>query len=139
MHVDSSFSYLRFAEAVSFDIKSYAGAVQYRIYLKFKPRSAERFSLRIVSSDFYPFYTMLLYISAYNIFIDRPLSLYNLCLAQVFIMGFNSYNVTVNHAPCTVRRQMYFPIRRTIRYIDSAGDIIFTCTQCSIEAYNFDM
>ena len=29
MHVDFSFSYLRFAEAVSFDIKkSYAGAIQ---------------------------------------------------------------------------------------------------------------
>ena len=28
MHVDLSFSYLRFAEAASFDKKSYAGAVQ---------------------------------------------------------------------------------------------------------------
>ncbi len=112
---------------------------EYRIYLKFNPRSTERFTLRVVPSDFYPFYTMLLYISAYNIFIDRPLSLYNICLAQVFSMGFNSYNVTRIHAPLTVRRRMYFPIRRTIRYIDSAGDIVFTCTQCSIEAYNFDM
>jgi hypothetical protein len=33
MHVDFSFSYLRFAEAVSFDIKkSYVGAVQWLSY-----------------------------------------------------------------------------------------------------------
>jgi len=82
---------------------------------------------------------MLLYLSAYNIYIDRPLTLFNLCLAQAFMMGYNSFNVTSRHAPITVRRQMYFPIRRTIRFVDSVGNINFSCTQCSVEAYNFDI
>jgi len=112
---------------------------EYRMYLKFNPRSTEVFTARIIHNEFYSFHVMLLYISAFNIYIDRPLSLFNLCLAQIFIMGFNSYNVTGHHAPFTVRRQMYFPIRRTIRYVDSAGDIIFSCTQCAVEAYNFDI
>jgi hypothetical protein len=34
---------------------------------------------------------------------------------------------------------LYFPIRRTIRFIDSAGDINFSCTQCAVEAYNFNI
>jgi hypothetical protein len=113
--------------------------VEYRIYLKFNPRSVERFSCKIIHSDFHPFFTMLLYLSAYNIFIDRPLTLYNQCLSQVFIMGYNLHNVVGGKAPYTVRCQMFFPIRRPLRYIDSAGNIIFTCTQCYVDAYNFNM
>jgi hypothetical protein len=112
---------------------------EFYLYLKFNPRATEVFTARIVSSELYSFHVLLLYISAYNIYIDRPLTLFNLCLAQTFSMGYNSYNVTSRHAPITVRRQMYFPIRRTIRYIDSAGDIVFTCTQCAVEAYNFNI
>ncbi len=97
------------------------------------------FTARIVPNEFYPFHVLLLYISAYNIYIDRPLTLFNLCLAITFSMGYNSYNVTPFHAPFTVRRQMFFPIRRTIRFIDSAGDINFSCTQCAVEAYNFNI
>jgi hypothetical protein len=112
---------------------------EFYMYLKFNPRAAEIFTARIVSNEFYSFHVLLLYISAYNIYIDRPLTLFNLCLAQTFLMGYNSYNVTPRHAPITVRRQMYFPIRRTIRFVDSAGNINFSCTQCSVEAYNFDI
>jgi len=113
--------------------------VEYRINLKFNPRSVERFSCRIIHSNFYPFHTMLLYLSAYNIFIDRPLTLYNQCLSQVFIIGFNLHNVVEGRVPDTVRRPMFFPIRRPLRYIDSASNIIYTCTQCNVEAYNFNM
>ena len=112
---------------------------EFRIYLKFNPRATEVFTARIIHNEFYAFPVLLLYLSAYNIYIDRPLTLFNLCLAQTFSMGYNSYNVTPFHAPLTVRRQMYFPIRRTIRYVDSAGNIVFTCTQCSVEAYNFNI
>ncbi len=112
---------------------------EFRMYLKFNSRATELFTARIIHYEFYPFHVMLLYLSAYNIFIDRPLTLFNLCLAQTFSMGYNSYNVTPFHAPFTVRRQMYFPIRRTIRFIDSSGDINFSCTQCAVEAYNFSI
>jgi hypothetical protein len=112
---------------------------EFRMYLKFNSRATELFTARIIHDEFYPFHVMLLYLSAYNIFIDRPLTLFNMCLAQTFSMGFNSYNVTPFHAPFTVRRQMYFPIRRTIRFIDSSGDINFSCTQCAVEAYNFNI
>ncbi len=112
---------------------------EFYMYLKFNPRATEVFTARIVSNEFYSFHVLLLYITAYNIYFDQPLTLFNLCLAQTFSMGYNSYNVTSRHAPITVRRQMYFPIRRTIRYVDSAGNIVFTCTQCSVEAYNFDI
>jgi hypothetical protein len=81
------------------------------MYLKFNPRATEVFTARIIHNEFYSFHVMLLYLSAYNIYIDRPLTLFNLCLAQTFVMGYNSQNVTPFHAPLTVRRQMYFPIR----------------------------
>jgi hypothetical protein len=112
---------------------------EFRMYLKFNPRATEVFTARIIHDEFYPFHVMLLYLSAYNIYIDRPLTLFNLCLAQAFSMGYNSQNVTPFHAPLTVRRQLYFPIRRTIRFIDSSGDINFSCTQCAVEAYNFNI
>ncbi len=112
---------------------------EFRMYLKFNPRATEVFTARIIHNEFYSFHVMLLYLFAYNIYIDRPLNLFNLCLAQAYIMGYNSVNVTSRHAPVTVRRQMYFPIRRTIRFVDSAGHINYSCTQCSVEAYNFDI
>jgi hypothetical protein len=112
---------------------------EFRMYLKFNPRATEVFTARIIHNEFYSFHVMLLYLSAYNIYIDLPLTLFNLCFAQTFVMGYNSQNVTPFHAPLTVRRQMYFPIRRTIRFIDSAGDINFSCTQCAVEAYNFNI
>jgi len=63
---------------------------EYRMYLKFNPRSTEVFTARIIHNEFYSFHVMLLYISAYNIYIDRPLTLFNLCLAQAFMLGYNS-------------------------------------------------
>ncbi len=111
--------------------------LEYRMYLKFNPRSIEKFNCRIIHSDFYPFYTMLLCLSAYNIFIDRPLTLYNQCLSQVFIMGYNYWNVAAGQTPYTLQCQMFFPVRRALKYIDADGTINFTCTVCEVEAYNF--
>ena len=66
---------------------------EFYMYLKFNPRASEVFIARIVPNEFYPCHVLLLYISAYNIYIDRPLTLFNLCLAQAFSMGYCAAHV----------------------------------------------
>jgi hypothetical protein len=110
---------------------------EFYIYVRFHPYVVERLNLRIVPSNFFPSHTLLLYLISYNIFIDRPLSLYSQCIARAFLMGYNYWNVGPEDLPFTVRSQLFFPIRRSLRYRDSNGDIVYTCTSCEIEAYDF--
>jgi hypothetical protein len=110
---------------------------EFYIYIRFHPYAVERLNLRIIPSTFYPSHTMLLYLSAYNIFIDCPLSLYSQCLARVFLLGYNHWNLRPWDLPFTVRCQLFFPIPRPLRYRDSNGDIVYTCTSCEVEAYDF--
>ena len=98
------------------------------ICLKFNSRVVELFTAKVVDSNVYPF--GLVYLSSFNIFIDRPLTLYNQCLARVYQLGYTHQTLSSDRVPITVQNDLFFPLRKSLKYEDSEGNIVFTCVSC---------
>jgi len=103
--------------------------------LKFNSRAVELFTAKIVDSNVHPF--GLVYLSSFNIFIDRPLTLYNQCLARVYQLGYTHQTISSDRVPITVRNDLFFPLRKPLKYEDSEGNIVFTCVSCEPAVYEF--
>ena len=108
---------------------------EYRIFVKFNTRAVEHMRISNLRSGFYHSDALLIYVSSYNIYIDRPLSLAQQCLPVIYSAGYTVLTISPAELPEVLRQDLLFPHRRRLRFMNSDGDFVNTCTVCSLLVY----
>lgn len=93
---------------------------KYHIYLVLNDRAKELINIKKLNmSNFHP-NNYILYITSYNYFINRPLSLKHICL-PILYMVLPKQTLPPSELPKTLRNELLFPKRRSLRYRNTYG------------------
>lgn len=108
---------------------------EFDIYMKLNSQAREHIHVKTLTMPNYPPDVYMLYITSHNYFINRPLSLKHICLPILYENGLTKRTVLPSELPETLRKELLFPKRRPLRYLDMDGDEIVyvsTCTTCDL-------